>query len=120
MRKRLTHIAPLQLGVVQAIFYALLSLLFIPFFLLAILLAPHPQNQSALPAIGMVLGTAIVFPIVYAIIGFIFGIVAALIYNVIATWTGGIEFTLEDAPVRIGFFDLKKVEGRSQSSEDPY
>ena len=39
---------------------------------------------------------AIVFPIMYAVLGFIFGVIGAAIYNLVAGWTGGIEFTLSD------------------------
>ena len=37
----------------------------------------------------------IILPIVYAVIGFIGGMIAALIYNVVAGLVGGIEMVLE-------------------------
>jgi hypothetical protein len=37
-------------------------------------------------------------PIAYAIMGFIFGVIAAAVYNLIAGWTGGLEFTFSDPP----------------------
>jgi hypothetical protein len=49
-----------------------------------------------LPAIFS--GVFLIFlPIIYAVIGFIGGVITALIYNLVAKWTGGIEFTTEEA-----------------------
>ncbi|HET6318855.1 MAG TPA: hypothetical protein VFG86_20560 [Chloroflexota bacterium] len=38
-------------------------------------------------------------PILYAIFGWIFVALACLLYNLVAGWVGGVEFTLEDAPI---------------------
>ena len=103
MRRRLTRISPLQLGIVHAVFYGLISLVvFTPIFLLMSIIAPHlPANQQQ-PApqlfFGMGIAMAFIMPFAYAILGFIFGVIAALIYNLVARMTGGIEFTVEDAP----------------------
>ena len=40
---------------------------------------------------GMGIGSIIVFPIAYGIIGGIFAAVGALIYNLAAGWVGGVE-----------------------------
>lgn len=34
-------------------------------------------------------------PIIYAVFGFLFGIIGAAIYNLIARWLGGIEVEVE-------------------------
>ena len=105
MRRRITRISPLQLGIVHAVFYGLISLvIFTPFFLLMSVIAPHlpaaPQQQAPPPQLffGMGIAMAFVMPFFYAIFGFIFGIIAAVIYNLVARITGGIEVTGEDAP----------------------
>ena len=98
MTKRISHIAPVQLGTVLAVLYGTLALVvFVPLFLLISLIGSHlPQaNPQAMPAIGMVAG-AVIAPIFYAVFGFIGGVIAAFIYNLVAGWTGGIEFTLVD------------------------
>ena len=41
------------------------------------------------------LGVLIAVPLIYAIIGFLGGILAAWIYNVVAGWVGGIEIELD-------------------------
>jgi hypothetical protein len=84
MKKRLTHVAPLQLGIVLGALYGIVSLIFVPFILLA-----------ALFGRGFHLGgiLLIFLPILYAIGGFIGGVISAAVYNLIAKWTGGVEFT---------------------------
>ncbi len=103
MRRRITRISPLQLGIVHAVFYGLISLVFFtPFFILMSIFAPHvaANQQNAAPQLFMGMGVvmAIIMPFLYAIFGFVFGIIGALIYNLVARITGGIEFTVEDAP----------------------
>ena len=114
MRKRLTYVNPLQVGKVFAALYALLSLLFVvPMLLFGGLAAmvvhnapsPNPAfHQSVNPAVGMLFGGVglIVFPVIYTVLGFVFGVIGAAIYNLVAKWTGGIEFivteVLADAP----------------------
>ena len=52
-------------------------------------------GAQALPVIFT--GVFIIFlPIIYAVLGFIAGIIAAFVYNVVAKWTGGIEFTTQE------------------------
>jgi len=36
----------------------------------------------------------LIVPILYGVLGFIGGIISALIYNLVASWTGGIEVTM--------------------------
>ena len=93
MKKQLTYITPLRAGIVLGVFYGLLGLIVAPFFLLAALFGSRAGASAALG--GVVL--AILFPVLYAVGGFIGGIIAAAIYNLIAKWTGGIEFEVRDA-----------------------
>lgn len=97
MKKTLTRIAPLQLGKVVAAIYALFTILFAPIILLFGLLAAFSPEAPASPAI-VIIGTllaALFVPVFYGAMGFIFGAIGALIYNLIATWVGGIEIEVE-------------------------
>ena len=85
MKKRLTYISPLQAGIVEGVMMGLISLIMVPFIVIAGLM--HA-------GIGALL--AIFLPVLYAIAGFIGGIIAAFVYNLVATWTGGIEIALSD------------------------
>ena len=98
MTKRIQHIAPLQLGIVLAMLYGALSLIFVPFIILISLFGAQSQNGTGFFAGGMVF--IILIPFLYAAAGFIGGVIAAAIYNLLAKWSGGIEFTLVDAPQR--------------------
>ncbi|HKI69408.1 MAG TPA: hypothetical protein VKA67_07465 [Verrucomicrobiae bacterium] len=93
MKKQLTYIAPLRAGIVLGVLYGILSLIFVPIFLIAAVLGSRSGTPA--PAIFGV-GFAIMMPVIYAVIGFIGGIIAAALYNLIAKWTGGFEFEVRD------------------------
>jgi hypothetical protein len=93
MKKQLTHISPLRAGIVLGALYGLLGLIFVPFFLLAAVFGAKSGGGAA--AFGGVF-FAILFPVFYGIVGFIGGIIVAAIYNLIAKWTGGLEFEVRD------------------------
>jgi len=95
MKKQLTHISPLRAGIVLGVLYGLLGLIFVPFFLLAAIFGSKSGGAPA--AFGGVF-FAILFPVLYAVAGFIGGIIAAAIYNLVASWTGGLEFEVRDVP----------------------
>ncbi len=99
MKKRLANVSPLQCGIVLAALYFCLSLLFIPFLLLAAVVSAHnPQitQQQGNPFASLGLVFVILVPVFYTIAGFIGGVIAALVYNLIAKMTGGLEFTTVD------------------------
>ena len=96
MTKRLQHIAPLQLGIVLAALYGAISLIFVPFILIFSAIGAKTGNSSGIFAGGMIF--IIFIPVLYATMGFIGGIITAAIYNLLAKWTGGIEFTFVDPP----------------------
>lgn len=78
MTRRLTRIAPVQTGKIAGILYGLLSLLFIPFFLIAAVIGLFAESgDTSSGAAGLVAGgmvvMALVFPVMYAAIGFVGG-----------------------------------------------
>ena len=100
MKKRLTYVSPLSLGITLGILYAILALVIaVPLFLIMSLAgaagAAH-GGQQALPAIFS--GVFLIFlPIIYGVIGFIGGLLAALVYNLSAKMTGGVEFQVQES-----------------------
>lgn len=85
MRKRLTYVAPLQTAKV----FAALSLLgSLPFLLLAGLSMMAMAEGQMVP-VGMLL----VAPFFYALFGFVATLVGAWLYNLVAKYLGGVEFT---------------------------
>ncbi|MCX6953093.1 MAG: hypothetical protein NTV51_13145, partial [Verrucomicrobia bacterium] len=93
--RRVKRIAPFQLGKMAACLYGAMGLLFVPFFLLMTLAsAKMPAAQSGMFA-AMGVGFALCAPVLYAVMGFIGGVLSAAIYNLVAKWIGGIEVEVE-------------------------
>ena len=102
MNLKLKRIAPLQAGKMLAALYGLLSLVFVPFMLAFMAfgsLAARSQGAGNVPAIplmlGMGVGAIIMLPLFYALMGFVFGILSAWVYNLLAKWLGGFELDFE-------------------------
>lgn len=88
------------------VLYGCLGLIFLPFLLLAGMagaFAQHAQQAhgaSAAPAaavMGLMVGMGIFMPVIYGVMGFVFGVLSAALYNLIARWLGGIEVEIEPA-----------------------
>jgi hypothetical protein len=94
MKKQLTYIAPVRAGIVLGVLYGILSLVFVPFLLLGLVVGA--KTHSPLPAV-FGLFFVIFIPVVYGVLGFIFGLLSAALYNLISKWTGGFEFEFSDA-----------------------
>lgn len=94
-KRRLKRIAPLSAGKISGILYGIVGLLFAPVFALMTLLSPAlPEDQrTGMMAFG--LGAIVMFPIIYAVMGFIVGILGALLYNLVARWVGGLEVEVD-------------------------
>lgn len=102
MQVKLKRIEPVQAGKMLGVFYAAFSLLFVPFMLLVFAVgsvAAKAQGQGAPPPTGLLFGfgaLGLVFvPVIYGVIGFVFGALAALLYNLLARWLGGLDLTFE-------------------------
>lgn len=90
-KRRLLRISPLQLGIVAAVFYLIIS---IPFVLLFWFIGSrYAPAGAATPFRGVIM---MFVPLGYATFGFIFAILAAWIYNLVARFSGGIEYTVMD------------------------
>lgn len=85
MKKQITHISPLQTAKVFALLYFIITL---PFAALMALCFSMSPASSHFP-VAMIF----IAPFAYAILGFIFTVFGAWVYNLVARWVGGIEFT---------------------------
>jgi hypothetical protein len=94
-KRRIKSFAPLQLGKMLAILYGIMGLLFIPFFMMITATASKlpPQQRVGMLAFGA--GFSLIMPFIYAAMGFVFGALGAVIYNLVAKWIGGIEVEVE-------------------------
>jgi len=104
MKRRIKRVAPLQAGKMLGVLYACMGLIFLPFSALAALAGVFPQQTqqaqatSGAPmaiAAGMMIGFGVLMPVIYGVMGFVFGVIGAAIYNLIAGWIGGIEVEVE-------------------------
>jgi hypothetical protein len=94
MKFRLRRIGVLKAAIMGGIGYALMSLVFVPFFLLFAFLVPHDTSMG--PGEWM-FGPifALMMPLIYGVIGFIGSGLAAAIYNLLAMMVGGLEVDLD-------------------------
>ena len=88
MELRIKRIAPVQLCKVLAVVYALFSIIFFLFMLIATIAAPEGKEPGLL--------FTFIMPLLYIVLGFIGGIIGAIIYNFSAKWVGGIIIDLEE------------------------
>ncbi len=109
MTLKLKRVAPLQAGKMLAALYGLLSLVMVPIFLCFFAVAglaarSHGGSSAPLPMMfGMGVGFLLFLPVLYAVMGFIFGVIGAFVYNLLAGWIGGFEVQFEESappPVR--------------------
>jgi hypothetical protein len=89
-------VKPLSVAKIAGVLYALLGLIIGACFSLVGMVASSFANSSESnipPMFGAMFGAAaiIIMPIFYGVIGFIFALIGAVIYNIVAKMTGGIE-----------------------------
>lgn len=98
MVTRLRNVNPVQAGIM----YGAITAVFV--FIIMLLMLPFSAAMSSMGQAGRAFGfgfgiaAVIIAPILYFIVGFIGGLIAASLYNLVAGWTGGVEITLS-APV---------------------
>ena len=85
MRYRITRFGVHETALVVAVLYFVLAILFVPI----VYLVSRAQSTGGLPPIVMIIG-----PICYGIFGYIFSAIGCWLYNIVASWTGGIALTL--------------------------
>ena len=89
-------IGVLSVGKMFGALYALLGVIIGAFFSLISIIGVAAGAQNAGPAALLVgAGAIIILPVFYGLLGFVGGIIMAVLYNVVASVTGGIEFELK-------------------------
>ena len=95
---QLKSIGVLSLGKILGGLYGLMGLIFGAFFSAISLLgmaAGGAAGEDAAFAFVFGMGAVIILPIFYGVIGFIGGIITALLYNLLAGLFGGLELHLQ-------------------------
>jgi len=88
----------LSVGKIFGLLHGCMGLIFAPIFLIAGLVGTMagPKDFPFGGMLGIVL--AVAMPIFYGGMGFVMGVIGALLYNLFAGWVGGFELELETAP----------------------
>ena len=86
MKKQISRISPHQTSKVVALLYVALT---IPFMLIGIAITIFSQAPIHFPFMFFIFA-----PVIYGVLGYIFAGLGCLIYNVIAKFVGGFEFTV--------------------------
>ena len=94
------HVAPVSVAKVGGVLYALLGLCVgVLFSLIGMAGAAFAVNRAdnPFPFAGVMFGAGaiIVLPILYGVIGFIFSLIGAALYNLVAGWVGGVEVEMQ-------------------------
>jgi hypothetical protein len=94
---KIKKIGILSLGKILGILYALLGLILGAFITLFALITPAFSSTSAPGMFGALFGVGaiILLPIFYGVMGFVMGLIMALLYNLVASWVGGLEVETE-------------------------
>ena len=85
MKKQIVRVSPLQSAKVMAALYFVMS---IPFVLLMLVL---PMGAGGMPKWAL-----IVMPLFYVVFGFLFSLLGAWVYNLVAGVVGGFEYTTRE------------------------
>lgn len=89
MKKQITRVSVLQTSKVVTILYALMSLLYSVIGLFMVLF-----GSGEIRVMGFIY---LFMPVLMAVLGFIMMLLCCWLYNVVAKWVGGVEFTVADA-----------------------
>lgn len=92
---KLKKIGVLSLAKLQAITMALVGFIIGIIFFIGGLFFGITTDSIGI-GMGFSFLSIIIFPIIYGVMGFIGGVIGALLYNLSSKWTGGIEIYLED------------------------
>jgi hypothetical protein len=90
MKKRVSRISVLQSAKMATAMYALLGFLYTLIGIPMLLFGSQQMKVMAIVYLCM--------PILMAVLGFIFFVISAAIYNLVARWLGGFEFEVTDVP----------------------
>ena len=88
MKKQISKISIFQTSKIMTLMYVIFSLLYIPFGIGMLIF-----GGDAMKIMGIIY---IAMPIIMGVFGFIFIVIGAWFYNLLASWVGGVEFEVTD------------------------
>lgn len=93
----LRRVGPLSLAKLSGLLYTIIGFVVGCFFALISLIGGAVNQEFGGRGFGALfgVGAVILFPILYGVVGFVFSLIGAALYNLLAAWVGGIEVELE-------------------------
>ncbi|MFW6311127.1 MAG: hypothetical protein ACOC1K_02710 [Nanoarchaeota archaeon] len=93
---KIKKINMISLAKIFGVLYGLLGLLMGGLFSIFSIIFQLFSNSTGPKMFGFLgIGSIIAFPIFYGLMGFVSGIIGALLYNIVASWVGGLEIETE-------------------------
>jgi hypothetical protein len=91
------RVGPVSVGKVAGTLYAVFGLLLGACVSLIAMAGGFGSDSSGAGALGALMGVGaiVIFPILYGALGFLFTMIAAALYNLVAGWVGGVELDLQ-------------------------
>lgn len=113
---KIQHIGVMSVAKVAAIIYLVIGLIAGLIFSIGVLLGSMSASSDFPIASGMFFAvvTLVLTPLLYAVLGFIMGAIAAAVYNVAAKAIGGIEMDLVTPEQRTGIMDAITAANESE------
>jgi hypothetical protein len=101
-RHRIMHVPPLRFGLVLGLINGFVGMIVAPILLVTLGAAATAADLNYAPKLlgipWLFAGAASLFmPFIHAVGGFLVGVALAMVYNLAARWTGGIEFISDDS-----------------------
>ena len=95
-----TRVGPLSFAKISGVVYALVGLIAGACFSLVSLVGGLAGAKAGMAPFGMFFGVAaiVVFPIMYGVGGFVFSLIGAALYNLVASKVGGVELQMNESP----------------------
>ena len=92
-----TRVAPLSFAKIAGVMYALFGLCFGAALSLFALAGAASSSATGFGRLGVLfgIGAIVILPIFYGGLGFVFSLISAALYNVVAGWVGGIELEVD-------------------------
>jgi hypothetical protein len=94
MKMNIRSFSVVQTAKISAILYFIIALICVPFFMIAVAMNPRASTGG--------IGFVALMPFVYGVVGFLMTAVACLLYNVLAKYVGGVEFTVDERSEHVG------------------
>ena len=98
---RILQVPPIRFGLVLGLINGVIGMIVAPILLFTLGAAATAADLAIAPKLlgipWLFAGAGALFmPFIHAVVGFVFGVLLAMVYNFAARWTGGIEIVIND------------------------